>query len=266
MSMAVSRPGTARRYGLISAASVIGFIVLWQLIASSGVVSALVLPSPLDVGTRAVRLTMTPYEGRTLLGHALSSLYVVTAAWVVAVLVGWPLGVLLGWSPRASRIIGPLIEVIRPIPPVAWIPLALIWFGLSPIGKVFVVWLAAVVPCILNAQQAVRGVDPALVSAGRVLGASPLTIVRSIVVPAAMPFMLTGARIALGSAWMTLVAAELLASLSGLGFMMQAGRRNQLASVVVVGMLTIGLLGATTGIGIKWFERWALPWKREARR
>ncbi len=250
---------------LISVGSLLLFVLLWQGLTMSGLVSSLVLPSPIQVTQRTIDLLITPYEGQTLLGHAWSSLLIVTAAWLAAIALGWPLGVWIGWSDRASRVVGGIIEVVRPIPPVAWVPLALIWFGLAPTGKVFVVWLAAVIPCIINAQDAVKRVDPLTVSAGRVLGASPLTVLRTIVVPAALPFMLTGARIALGSAWMTLVAAELLASLSGLGYMMQAGRRNQLADVVVVGMLCIGLLGAATGLLLKWVEKRSLPWTKEAR-
>jgi taurine transport system permease protein len=250
---------------LISAASVLLFLAGWQAVTMTGIMSSLVLPSPIEVVQRAAALWTTPYEGQTLLGHAWSSLLIVTSAWLAAIAIGWPLGVWVGWSAGASRIVGGIIEVIRPIPPVAWIPLALIWFGLAPTGKVFVVWLAAVIPCIINAQEAVRRVDPLTVAAGRVLGASPLTILRTVVVPAALPFMLTGARISLGSAWMTLVAAELLASLSGLGYMMQAGRRNQLADVVVVGMLCVGLLGAATGLLLRWVEKRALPWAKEAR-
>jgi NitT/TauT family transport system permease protein/taurine transport system permease protein len=260
-SGAVSR----RQLALISTASVVLFLLFWQGVTMTGAVSSLVLPSPVDVVRRAAALWSTPYEGETLLGHAWASLLIVSTAWVAAVAIGWPLGVWIGWSASASRVLGGIIEVVRPIPPVAWIPLALIWFGLAPTGKVFVVWLAAVIPCIINAQEAVRRVDPLTVAAGRVLGASPFMILRTIVVPAALPFMLTGARISLGSAWMTLVAAELLASLSGLGYMMQAGRRNQLADVVVVGMLCVGLLGAATGLLLRWIEQRALPWTKEAR-
>ncbi|MGF2949056.1 ABC transporter permease [Microbacterium alcoholitolerans] len=250
---------------LISVASALLFLIVWQAVTMTGMVSSLVLPSPVQVVQRAADLVTSPYEGETLVGHAWASLLIVTTAWLAAIVIGWPLGVWIGWSAGASRVIGGIIEVVRPIPPVAWIPLALIWFGLAPTGKVFVVWLAAVIPCIINAQEAVRRVDPLTVSAGRVLGASPLTILRTIVVPAALPFMLTGARISLGSAWMTLVAAELLASVSGLGYMMQAGRRNQLADVVVVGMLAVGLLGAATGLFLRWLEKRALPWAVEAR-
>jgi ABC-type nitrate/sulfonate/bicarbonate transport system permease component len=149
----------------------------------------------------------------------------------------------MGWNRWIRAAVNPIFQVLRPIPPIAWIPLAILWFGLGDSARIYVVWLAAVVPWILNSFEAVRSVDSILISAARMLGAGQRTILTDIVAPSAVPVLVAGARISLGNAWTTLIAAELLAASAGLGFVALNARRTLDSDIMLVAMFTIGILG-----------------------
>lgn len=237
-------PGSRRRATCIGAVALVVVIAIWQLItAVFGLVNPILLPSASEVGSRFIHMLVEPYQGHTLIGHALTSLKIVVLGWVIGGVIGMPLGILMGWNRWIRAAVNPIFQVLRPIPPIAWIPLAILWFGLGDSARIYVVWLAAVVPWILNSFEAVRSVDSILISAARMLGARQRTILTEVVAPSAVPVLVAGARISLGNAWTTLIAAELLAASSGLGFVALTARRTLDPDIMLVAMLTIGLLG-----------------------
>jgi NitT/TauT family transport system permease protein len=168
----------------------------------------------------------------------------VTWGFSLAVLVGIPLGLLLGWFPRGGATVGPVIQFLRPISPLAWIPLAILWLGVGDASAVFLIFVATVFPLLLTAMHAARSVNHIHVAAARNFGLSSFAIVRRVLLPSALPELLGGIRIALGIAWLVVVAAEMIAVNSGLGFLIidarNAGDRYDL---VVAGMVTIGVIG-----------------------
>lgn len=226
------------------------FVFVWYLASTVfGLFNPLLLPSPQDVAQRFIDLLSTDYLGNTLIGHALASLKIVFMGWLLGGVVGAPLGILMGWSRWVRAVASPIFQLIRPISPIAWIPISILWFGLGDSSRIYVVWIAAVVPWILNSFEAVRSVDSILVSAARILGAPRRVILGEIVVPTSASILIAGARISLGNAWMTLIAAELLGASAGLGYIALNAQRTLDSDIVLVAMGTIGVLGvAFTGL------------------
>jgi ABC-type nitrate/sulfonate/bicarbonate transport system permease component len=248
--------------GAVSVAAALGF---WFVLTSvARVIPPAFLPPPQNILTDFWRILGTPYVGHTLIGHTLVSLQIVLGGFFSAVLIGIPLGVLMGWFKRIESIVDPLFQLLRPIPPLAWIPLSLLWFGIGIRSKIFVIWLSAFVPCVINSYTAIRLTEPLLVKAALGLGVTrQRDLLREVAIPSALPVILGGVRIGLGSAWMTLVAAELLASDAGLGYMMQMARRALEPSVIILGMLIIGVLGAAMARGLRALEKRICPWVKE---
>jgi NitT/TauT family transport system permease protein len=179
-----------------------------------------------------------------LFKYVVASLFRVTWGFGLAVLLGVPFGLALGWFRRARQAFNPLIQVLRPISPIAWIPIAIIWFGVTDAAPVFLIFLASVFPITVSAMAAVRGVQPVYLRAARNFGLSRWQMFRRVILPATLPQIITGLRIALGIAWLVVVAAEMIAANSGLGYLIidsrNAGKRYDL---VIAGMVLIGLIG-----------------------
>lgn len=261
----VNADGRGRRYRILSAVSVATLLGAWVLASDVlHLASPLILPSPDRVVGRAAWLLTNTYQGQTLFGHVAASLQVVVVAWFIAMAIGLPLGAAMGWFPTLRRFVNPIFQLIRPIPPIAWIPFAIIWFGIDPPARIVVVAMAAFSPCVINAYEAVRSVDRPVVWAAQTTGAGELRVLAEIVVPTGLPVMLTGARIALSNAWMTLVAAELLAAQAGLGYIMQVAREALQADIIVVSMATIGVLGALFSASLALVGKRLTPWDRSS--
>lgn len=244
------------------AAGIFFVLLIWHLFtAVLETVSPQTLPSPGGVLRQAIRLTTTNYNG-TLLGQNIwASLQVVLAGWMIGIILGVPIGVAMGWNERIRAYLNPVVEVLRPIPPPAWIPFAVLWFGIFPSGRIFVIAMASVMPCIINSYGAVRGCDPILVDAARCLGADQRTIITKVVIPTVAPDILAGVRIAIGNAWMTVVAAELVASSAGLGFILIQAQYALQPDVVLTSMALIGLIGASLSMILGAVERWQGAWR-----
>jgi len=180
-------------------------------------------------------------------------------------LVAIPLGVAMGWWKSVNEQLDPLIEMLRPIPPLAWIPLSILWFGVGDTQNQFIIFLGIFFPILLNTITGVTGVEPNLVRAARCLGAGEAAVLRRVVLRAALPQIVTGIRIGLGVGWMALVAAELVGANSGLGFLINDARTLLRTDVVIVGMITIGLVGLALDLMIRALSRRALPWSRTMR-
>lgn len=211
-------------------------LLAWTLLATLGVQG---LPGPLEVAERAGELIA---DG-TLAEDVLASLGRVLAGFALGTALAVPVGFLMGWYPVARGLLEPYVQFFRTIPPLAIIPLAIVLLGIGEVPKVFVIFLAAFLSSVVAAFGGVVGVDRTLIDAARVLGASDRVIFARVVVPAATPFILVGMRIGLGSAWGTLVAAELIAAQQGLGFRMQQAQLYYDLATIFVGLLTIGVLG-----------------------
>ena len=191
-----------------------------------------------------------------LLRYVVASLFRVTWGFSLAVVVGVPSGLLLGWFRPAYRAFNPFIQVLRPISPIAWIPLAILWFGISDAAPVFLIFLASVFPIVVSATAAVQNLRPVYLRAARNFGLRGTSMFRRVILPATLPQILTGVRIALGVAWLVVVAAEMIAVNSGLGYLIidarNAGKRYDL---VVAGMVVIGLIGLVLDLLIRRLER-----------
>lgn len=199
-----------------------------------------IFPSPADV----VRALVTLGERKVLWGYIGDSLFRVAGGYVTAVIIGVPLGLLFGWYPALGRAVNPLIQMLRPISPLAWMPLAVIWFGVSNVAPMFLIFLASLFPIIVASMHGVRNIPPMYLQAGRNFGLNTQQLLRRVVFPATLPRILVSLRIAFGVAWIVLVASEMIAVDSGLGYLIidarNAGKRYDL---VVGGMLLIGLIG-----------------------
>jgi NitT/TauT family transport system permease protein len=229
-------PRQARMLWLYLTTLGLGLGLWWVAAAGSG--NALV-PSPLQVALAGWELTL---DG-TLLANATASLGRVMAGFVLGVALAIPAGFLMGWYRLARGLVEPWVQFMRTVPPLALIPLVIVILGIGEDAKVFVIFLASFLACVLATYQGVRNVDNTLVNAARVLGANDFTIFRRVVVPASTPFIFVGMRVALGSAWATLVASELIAAPTGLGRMMQVATQFLQTDRIVVGIIMIGLLG-----------------------
>ncbi|WP_328721842.1 ABC transporter permease [Streptomyces sp. NBC_00247] len=198
-----------------------------------------VLPGPGEVASRAGELI----SDGTLAGDALASVRRVLTGFALGTLAAVPVGFLMGWYPVARGLLEPYVQFFRTVPPLALIPLTIVLMGIGETPKIFVIFLAAFLSSVLAAFQGVVGVDRTLIDAARVLGAKDGTIFLKVVVPASAPFILVGMRIGLGSAWGTLVAAELIAAPEGLGFRMQQAQLYYDLPTIFVGLISIGVLG-----------------------
>jgi len=211
----------------------------------------LVLPSPANVGEAAWDLLFNPqlrlfsggiYHGN-LLGHALISTGRVIVGFATGVVLAVPLGVLIARNRAVEPYINPILQTMRPIPPIAWTPLAILWFGIGLKAIIFLIVLGSFWPMLLNTISGVRQVSPILSRAAASLGANRRQVLFTVVLPAAIPFLFTGLRLSFGSAWVTIVAGELIAATEGLGYLIMTARSILSSPDVIVGMLTIGLLG-----------------------
>lgn len=234
---ASERPRSRRR-GLplvLNAVSVALGIAIWWALASAG----FKLPTPPEVVDRASTLI----SDGTLADDALASLTRVLIGFALGTAVAVPVGFLMGWYGILRGLIEPWIQFFRTIPPLAIIPLAVVAMGIDETPKIFVIFLAAFLACVISTFQGVVNVDRTLINAARVLGAGDATIFARVVVPASTPFILVGMRVGLGSAWATLVAAELIAAQEGLGYRMQNAQLYYDLPTIFVGLISIGILG-----------------------
>jgi NitT/TauT family transport system permease protein/sulfonate transport system permease protein len=232
------------------------FIGLWQFLASVGWINPVLLPAPDRLLAAAAELLA---DG-VLIQHTIASLWRVLVGFLLAGVVGIVLGVALGWSPILSDLVRPIVESLRPIPPIAWTPIAILWFGVGNAPSFFLVFIGAVFPIFINTFSAVRNIDRTQINAALCLGAGPSILIRDILIPASLPIIFPGLRIGLGVGWMCVVAAELIAAQSGLGYMIQQNRVLLQTQNVVTGMITIGIVGFAMSGLMSMLERRLIPW------
>ena len=250
-------------------------IALWQAACSAGLVSPLKLPSPWAVAHRWVEYLLpseayTPDAGSwlawavsgELIQDTLGSMYRVLIGFVIGAGLALPLGVLMGTSQRVYQRMYILVQVLRPIPPSAYTPLAMLWFGLGNPPAVFMISIAAFFPVLVNTIVGVRQVDSIYLRAANNLGANQRTIFLRVMLPAAMPYILAGFRIAIGAAFMIVIVSELIAVPNGLGFRINEAREYSWTDKVMAGMFTIGMIGLALDIGMNKLNNYLLRWHR----
>ena len=221
----------------------------------------LYLPAPEVVWQRFIWLNVEGYQGFTLLEHTRYSLQRVLLGFIIGALVGIPIGYAMGLTGWARGWFDPIVEFMRPIPPLALIPLIIIWFGIGEVGKVVLLFLAALWIMIIAARSGVSGVAISKVHAAYSLGASKWQILSKVIVPNSLPDIFTGARVAMGVCWGTVVAAELVAANVGLGKMIVTASKFQLTDIIIVGIIVIGVIGFAIEVGMRTLENWLIPWK-----
>ena len=220
----------------INIVAVVFGISMWALVTSYGVVG---LPTPLAVARQAV----IQAQSGLLWSDAIASLGRVFTGFALGILVAIPVGFLMGWYKVARAIIEPYVQFFRTIPPLAIIPLAIVTMGIDETPKIFVIFLASFLSSVVATYQGVISVDRTMINAARVLGANDFTIFRRVIVPASLPYIMVGVRIGPGSSWSTVVAAELIAAQSGLGFRMQQAQLYYDLATIFVSLISIGILG-----------------------
>lgn len=256
------RPGSKAGRGtrLISLATVAGLLLLWGIVSNLGLVQPLFLPTPQAVLGKLVTTAANGFADATLLQHLAASLGRVFAALALALVIAIPVGIAIGTSRVARGVLDPLIEFYRPIPPLAYLPLIVIWFGIGETSKVLVIFLAIFAPIAISTASGVRAVPQDRLRAARSLGATRAQLLRHVILPNALPEILTGVRIGLGVGWSTLVAAELVAATSGLGFMIQSAAQFLVTDVVVLGILVIAAVAFLLEYLLRLLQRRLTPW------
>ena len=243
-------------FHLLSILSVVGFFAAWQMVVDFGFVPGDILATPKQVWFLFLDKLHNPQpDGAILSVHLWISLQEALYGYILALLIGVPLGLLMGWFSLAEGMARPIFEMIRPIPAVAWIPLTIFWFGIGMSGKIFIIWLSGIVPCVINSFVGVRLTNPTLIQMARTYGASKWQIFIHICIPSALPMVFGALQMALAACWTTLVAAELIAADTGLGFLITMGRRLAKPDMVVLGMLMVGLTGFAVGLIIDKVEK-----------
>ncbi|OWW21800.1 ABC transporter permease [Noviherbaspirillum denitrificans] len=244
----------------------VGLVVgIWQLSGSLSWVDPLLLPPPSDIGIATAELLDTGYRQIPLWEHVLVSVLRALAAFAAAIATGIPLGLAMGRSPLVSAMLEPFVQFLRPLPKIALIPLTVVWFGIGEGSKFFLIFISCFLSVVVSAAAAVAGVSQNRVRAAQSLGASGPQIFLRVVLPNALPEIFTGVRLSVGIGWTSLIAAEMVAATSGLGWMVVNAGSYMRTDVVMLGILLLGTIGYLFDLLLVGVQRAAVPWAgREA--
>lgn len=243
MSTTADASLTRSQFLRLSAAGFIGFFAIWTVIAWSGLVQKQFLPTPFEVAGKFIELTQTPFVGYTLQQHLFSSFGRFAAGFGLAAAIGVPLGLLMGWFRWLDDMVTPLFDALRFVAPIAWVPFAALWFGTGIGGPVLIIFSGAFPPCVINAYRGAKFVETGYIEAAQTLGASNWRIITEVLLPASVPSIVAGLRISAGLGWQSLIGAELIVASSGIGYLMVKGQSNISTSIVMAGMIAIGIVG-----------------------
>ena len=235
----------------------IGLIAVWQLASDKGLINPIILPSPLSIVQCFIALMK---DGSLIENLAISSKRVLTGYAISAILAVF-LGICIGLSPRFKRMTDLIIQILKPIPPISWIPLVILWFGIGESSKVFLIFIGGFFTILVNVVDGIRRIDVKLVELANAMVIPRMKYILLVVIPYAAPNIFTGLRIGLGQSWMCVVAAELVAAASGLGYMIMFARQFGQTDVVIVGMLMIGIIGKVMDSILMAVEKSVIRWK-----
>jgi len=249
---------------MLSIAGIVGFFIIWQLLVETGIVSSRYVERPTKIlELFFVKLTDPRPDGSVLGVNILASLQVSLTGFLIAIVTGVPLGLFMGWYKGFDRFVRPVFEIVRPIPPISWIPLTIVWMGIGLQAKAFIIFFSAFIPCVINSYTGIKLTNQALINVAKTFGASNFTTFYKIGIPSAMPMVFAGIRIALGNSWATLVAAEMLAASAGLGYMILMGRQFARPDIIILGMLVVGAIGAMFSAVLGFAESRVLRWREK---
>lgn len=250
------------KYNLISVLSVLSFIFIWWFFTDGAkIVSPLILPSPGKVVKTFMYKLMGGVnpDGSSLIQHIVASLKIALGGYLIGIFVGVPLGIAMAWNRKFERFSKPIFDIIRPIPALAWIPLMILWLGIGYWSKVGIIFFAAFISATINSYAGIKQTRTVHLWVARTFGATDRQMLFKVAIPTALPMIFTGLRLALGSSWVALVAAELLAATQGVGYMIQVGRMLGRPDIIIVGMITIGVVGYLLSFTLEVIQRKVIP-------
>ncbi|TAL74396.1 MAG: ABC transporter permease [Burkholderiaceae bacterium] len=236
-------------------------VVWWLLTSETGLISPVRFPSPSDTWAAWQQILWHGYANALWYQHALQSVKLVIMGFVVASSLGVALGLAMGASRTIETLVNPVFLFLRPIPPLAWIPLAIVWLGLGDTAKIMVIFVAAFVPSVINTFSGVRQIDQPLLEASAMLDIRGWRFWREVLIPGALPSIFTGLRLSLQASWTTLVAAELVGAIAGLGQILNQASQDIYPAMIVVGMMSVALFGWLMTLGLARLESLAMPWR-----
>jgi len=241
--------------------SIITIIVIWLILTETGFIQPLFLPSPILLFESFVDLLKEGYGNISLFHHVALSLMRVLLAFLLACAIGIPLGLLMAMSRIADGIFDPLIELYRPVPPIALIPLFIIWLGIGEMSKIGIIFISIFAVIVINTISGVKSIVETKIWAAQSLGADKIKLFRYIILPGALPGIMTGMRVGIGFGWTTLVAAEMIAAASGIGWMALNARRFLRTDIILCGVIIMGVIGLLLDLLLRIVEQKFVPWK-----
>ncbi|ENU23063.1 hypothetical protein F993_02211 [Acinetobacter proteolyticus] len=244
----------------LSLSSVLTVLVIWYLITALKIVPSLFLPSPQAVWQKFLEVSQQGFMKATLWQHLAASISRVLFALVAAIAIGVPLGLWMGLNKWVRAVLDPLVELLRPIPPLAYLPLLVIWFGIGETTKVLLIFFSILAPVIISSTHGVLSHQLNRERAALSLGASQSQVFWHVILPTALPHILTGIRIGLGVGWSTLVASELVAADRGIGFMVQSAAQFLITDTVVLGIIVIAIVAISFELFLRWLQKQLSPW------
>ena len=247
--------------GTISVVTVLVLLMLWALITNIGWIKPMFLPSPQAVFQQFYEYVTGQANDKPLWQHFLASMFRVFSAFLLACVTAIPVGIAMGMSRWARGIFDPPLEFYRPLPPLAYLPLIIIWFGIDELPKVLLIFLSCFAPLALAARSGMRSASQEQINAAYSMGASYMQVIRHVILPSALPDILVGMRIAIGFGWTTLVAAEMVAANMGLGQMVLNASNFLRTDIVIMGIIVIGVVAYLFDLLMRWLERRLVPWK-----
>ncbi|MCC0071061.1 MAG: ABC transporter permease subunit [Rhodobacteraceae bacterium] len=253
-------PGHGNTFWL-SVASVAAMLFVWWLVTALGLVKPLFVPAPQLVVEKFFQIWSEGFTNTSFLAHIFISTARVFGAFLLACVIGLPLGLAMGMSPLIRGIFDPPIEFYRPIPPLAYLPLMIIWFGIGETSKVLLIFLSVFAPIVLGARSGVKSAAIEQIHAAYSFGATRWQVMRHVILPSAMPEILTAMRVGIGFGWTTLVAAEMVAATKGLGYMVLSASQFLQTPVVIMGIFVIATIAFAFDLLMRFVERRLVPWK-----
>ncbi|MFR5933451.1 MAG: ABC transporter permease [Oscillospiraceae bacterium] len=245
-------------YVLLPLSSLIMLVLVWIIGAKSAMI-----PAPVEVYERFIQLLEHPVSKISVLGHIWASLLRVIKALGLSIIIGIPFGLLIGGNHTFCSLFKPLFELFRPLPPIAWIPLISLWFGVGESAKIAIVFIGTFMPIVVNSYTGVEAIPRITTDAAISFGANRWQLLFDIMLPASIPAIFAGIRSALSTGWMVVLAAEMISSKAGLGFLIIRGSDSNDIALTMVSMVLIGIIGAILAYGFDYIERWMCPWNKK---
>ena len=250
---------SGRRF--LSIISISGLVLIWFILCELHIVPEIFWPSPSAVVKQFYILSIEGYKGHTLLGHLGISMYRVLAGFLSGTVLGGLVGMSMGINKKVRAMLDPVIELYRPVPPLAYIPIVIIWLGITDVSKITLLFLASFAVIVINTRAGVQNTPIEKIRAAYSLGATPKQVLRWVIFPHSMPAMVTGMRVAMGVCWGTLVAAEMVAARSGIGWMVLNASRYLRTDIVITGIIVMGVTGYLLDLLLRLIEKKVFPWR-----